>query len=937
MTGNGDKRLFLLDAMALIYRAYHAFGAMRKARGVGMVNSKGVETSAMLGFTNTLFDLIQRDEPTHIAVVFDTFAPTQRSESYDFYKANRDETPADIIKSIPYIKDIVKGFRIPVLELDGYEADDIIGTLAKRAEKDSYETYMVTPDKDFGQLVTEKIFIYKPPYQGKGGWEKIGPKEVIEKWDIEHQSQVIDVLGLMGDAVDNIPGVPGVGAKTAAKLLKEFGSIENLLDNVDQVKGKLQEKIRDNAEQARISKELATIDIDVPIDVDEEELVMEEPDREKLAELFNELEFRTLGKRILGEKFVVTQTEEGQMDLFGQSTSETKVELPEVSGEAKTIDNTDHKYTLVEGEEAIQNLVKDLQQAKTVCFDTETTGLDPLTAELIGVALSSEPHRGYYIPVPDDKDKAMALVALLQPLFDQDKPVKVAQNIKYDLLVLQRYGLEVKGELFDTMIAHYLMEPDLRHNMDFMAETYLGYHPVSIESLIGKKGKNLGSMRDVELEKVKEYAAEDADITLQLYQLFAPNLKEAEVEKLFTEVEMPLVPVLARMEREGVRIDKDFLTDFSKELESEVKALEQKIYEEAGTKFNIGSPKQLGDVLFKKMEIPYKGKKTKTGQYSTNEDVLSKIADEHAIAALVLEFREIGKLKSTYVDALPSLILEETGRVHTTYNQAVANTGRLSSQNPNLQNIPIRTERGRKVRQAFIPREEGYVIMAADYSQIELRIIAALSQDENMMTAFKNKEDIHTATAAKVFGVKPEEVDRNMRSQAKAVNFGIAYGQTAFGLSQTLNISRTEAKEIIDAYFEQFPGIKQHIDDSIAFAQKHGYAKTLLGRKRQLKDINASNNTVRGFAERNAVNMPIQGTAADMIKVAMIDIDREMQKKNYQSKMIMQVHDELVFDVYEPELDELREMVIKKMQHAVELDVPIEVEVGVGEHWLAAH
>ena len=937
MSEGNDKRLFLLDAMALIYRAYHAFGAMRKKRGVGMVNSKGVETSAMLGFTNTLFDLIQRDEPTHIAVVFDTFAPTQRSEAYDFYKANRDETPADIIKSIPYIKDIVKGFRIPVLELDGYEADDIIGTLARRAEKDSYTTYMVTPDKDFGQLVTDKIFIYKPPYQGKGGWEKIGPKEVIEKWDIEHQDQVIDVLGLMGDAVDNIPGVPGVGAKTAAKLLKQFGSIENLLEKVDQVKGKLQEKIRDNAEQARISKELATIDVEVPIDVDEEELIMEEPDREKLAELFNELEFRTLGKRILGDNFVVTQSEEGQMDLFGQSSGEGKVELPDLSGEAKTIENTDHDYKLVEGEAAVSKLVKELTKQQVVCFDTETTGLDPLTAELIGVAISHDKHKGYYIPVSADRKEAEKQVQWLQPLFDSDTITKVAQNIKYDMLVLQRYGLHVKGPLFDTMIAHYLLEPDLRHNMDFMSETYLGYHPVSIESLIGKKGKQQGSMRDVDLDKVKEYAAEDADITLQLHDIFAPQLGVAEVEDLFTKVEMPLVPVLAKMEYEGVRIDKQFLNDYSKQLEKELGELEEKIYEEAGTQFNIGSPKQLGDVLFKKMEIPYKGKKTKTGQYSTNEEVLSKIAPEHAIAQLVLDYREIGKLKSTYVDALPSLILEETGRVHTTYNQAVANTGRLSSQNPNLQNIPIRTERGRKVRQAFIPRGEEYTLMAADYSQIELRIIAALSQDENMMTAFRNQEDIHTATAAKVFGVKPEEVDRNMRSQAKAVNFGIAYGQTAFGLGQTLNISRTEAKKIIDAYFEQFPGIKRHIDDSIAFAQQHGYAKTLLGRKRQLKDINASNNTVRGFAERNAINMPIQGTAADMIKVAMIDIDREMQKKNYQSKMIMQVHDELVFDVYKPELEALQALVIDKMKNAVPLEVPIEVEVGTGEHWLAAH
>lgn len=936
MGATADKRLFLLDAMALIYRAYHAFGAMRKKRGVGMVNSKGVETSAMLGFTNTLFDLIQRDEPTHIAVVFDTFAPTQRAENYDFYKANREETPADIVKAIPYIKDIVNGFRIPVLELDGYEADDIIGTLAKKAEKDGYDVYMVTPDKDFGQLVSDHIFIYKPPYQGKGGWEKLGPQEVKEKWDIASVEQVIDVLGLMGDAVDNIPGVPGVGQKTAAKLLKQFGSIEQLLDNVEEVKGKLQDKIRDNAEQARISKELATIDVAVPIDIDEEKLIMEEPDREVLAEIFNELEFRTLGKRILGDNFVVTQTEEGQMDLFTSNDKTPPAEAP-ASGEANTIDNTKHAYQLVEGEKEIKALVDTLRKEKTICFDTETTGLNPLRAALIGVAMSNAPHRGYYIPVPEGEETARQITALLKPLLEDEQVLKVAQNIKYDMLVLKRYDVAVKAPTFDTMLAHYLMEPDLRHGMDFLAETYLGYHPVSIEKLIGKKGKQQGNMRDVALDEVKEYAAEDADITLQLYKLFAPKLKEADVEQLFEEVEMPLVPVLARMEYEGVRIDKQFLTNYSKVLAEELEALEQQIFEEAGTKFNIGSPKQLGDVLFKKMEIPYKGKKTKTGQYSTNEDVLSKIAPDHQIARLVLDYREIGKLKSTYVDALPSLINEQTGRVHTTYNQAVANTGRLSSQNPNLQNIPIRTEKGRKVRQAFVPRDQEYVLMAADYSQIELRIIAALSGDEKMLEAFEKQQDIHTATASRVFGVPADQVDRNLRSQAKAVNFGIAYGQTAYGLSQNLNISRTEAQEIIDAYFKEFPGIKKYMDDSIEFARKHGYAQTLLGRKRQLKDINASNNTVRGFAERNAINMPIQGTAADMIKVAMINIDREMQRKQYRSRMIMQVHDELVFDVYKPEEAELKAMVVEKMRSAIKLEAPIEVEVGVGNNWLEAH
>lgn len=940
MAEQNDKRLFLLDAMALIYRAYYAFAYMRKTKGVGMMNSKGLETSAIFGFTNTLLELINKEAPTHIAVVFDTMAPTQRATDFDFYKANREEIPEDIARSLPYIKEIVKGFNIPVVELDGYEADDIIGTLAKRAEEDSYEVYMVTPDKDFGQLVSDKVFIYKPPYQGKGGFEKIGVTEVTEKWGIERVDQVIDILGLMGDAVDNIPGVPGVGEKTAAKLLAEFDNVENLLENTDQIKGKLREKIEEFEEQARISKQLATIITDVPIDVTEEELVMEEPDRQALAALFNELEFRTLGKRILGEDFTVTvEPTEGQMSLFNEGSSESTVAPPQQvdATEAMTVENTSHQYKTIQGEKALKDFATQLAKQKTFAFDTETTGLDPLLAELVGLSFSWKTGSGYFIPTPEDQKETQQIVDLLKPALEDPKILKVAQNGKYDALVLLKYGVRVSSPMFDTMVAHYLLEPDLRHNMDYLAETYLGYHPVSIEMLIGKKGKKQGSMRDVPVDKITEYAAEDADITWQLYEKFDPALGEQSVKKLFKDVEMPLVDVLVDVESAGVRLDVDFLNNYSKELAKDQGELRDSIYKMAGTEFNLESPKQLGQVLFELMKIPYKGKKTKTGQYSTNEDVLSRLADEYEIAKKILDYREIGKLKSTYVDVLPSLVNEKTGRLHTTYNQTVANTGRLSSQGPNLQNIPIRSERGRRVRKAFIPRDDQHVLLSADYSQVELRIIASLSGDANMIESFKKGEDIHTATAARVFGVKPEEVDRNMRSKAKAVNFGIAYGQTAFGLAQTLNISRTEAKEIIDHYFEQFPGIRKYMDEAVQFAKEHGYAKTLLNRRRFLKDINSGNQTVRGFAERNAINMPIQGTAADIIKIAMVKIHEVMQKKKFQAAMILQVHDELVFDVPKKELDDLTGLVVEHMQNAMKLEVPLLVETGSGKNWLEAH
>lgn len=933
MPENNDKKLYLLDAMALIYRAY--FAMIRNP----LVNSKGVNVSAISGFTNTLFELLRKDDPSHIAVVFDAAGPTERSESFEFYKANRQETPTDIIDSIPIIKGIITAFNIPCVELEKYEADDIIGTLAKRAEKDGYDTFMVTPDKDFGQLVSDHIFIYKPPYQGKGGFEKLGVREVLQRWDIERVDQVIDMLGLMGDKVDNIPGIPGVGEKTAAKLLKEYGTIENLLEHTDELKGKLKERVTGHAEDAIMSKQLATIIVDVPITVDEEDLVRSEPDKEKLAEIFNSLEFRALGKRIIGEDFKVKRVPAGgQLDMFGDSHEEEEPATEQESpAELKNLETTPHEYHLVADKEGRQALLEKLLSQKEFCFDTETTGLDPLVATLVGASFSWKAGEGYFVPVPDGFEGACEIMNEFSPAFADPGIRKIGQNLKYDMLMLRRYGIELKGELFDTMLAHYLIEPELRHNMDFLSVNYLGYKPVSITELIGKKGKHQLNMRDVELEKVSEYAAEDADITLQLKNVFEPALTKVEVEELFSEVEVPLMNVLADMEYEGVRLDQEFLKTFSGELGQEINQTRKKVFEQAGTEFNLDSPRQLGDVLFKKLEIPYKGRKTKTGQYSTNEAVLSMLAQEHAICHDIMNYRELVKLKSTYVDALPSLVNKNTGRLHTCFQQAVAVTGRLSSTSPNLQNIPIRTERGRRIRKAFIPRDDNHVLISADYSQVELRIIASLSKDEAMMEAFRNNEDIHTSTAARVFGVSPEEVDRNMRSRAKAVNFGIAYGQTAFGLAQALNINRTEAKGIIDNYFKMFPGVKAYMDSNIEFARKHGYAMTMKKRRRYLKDINARNATVRGFAERNAINMPIQGSAADMIKIAMIRVDREMREKKMQSKMTLQVHDELVFDAHRTEVDDLLPLIRENMKNALPLDVPVVVEIGQGNNWLEAH
>ena len=945
------KKLFLLDALALIYRAY--YGLIRNPR----ITSKGLNTNAQFGFTSTLFDLMNKEKPSHLAVCFDTHAPTERHTDFTDYKANRQEAPEDLIASIPDIQKIIRGFNIPVVEMDGYEADDVIGTLAWQAADAGYEVYMVTPDKDYGQLLVKPhVYIYKPPYMG-GAEEILTAEKVCAKWDIARIEQVVDMLGLMGDAVDNIPGIPGVGEKTAAKLLKEYDTLEGVLANADSLKGALGEKVRNGKELAIMSKKLATIITNVPVQFHEEDYRLKEWNTEALNEVFTELEFKTLGKRILGETFNAFQPapESVQTDLFGNivesktvaNKPKKEVDTNEVETQAeslglfatKNIENTAHHYELVEGQHAIEALIKILLGQKEICFDTETTGTDANNVEIVGLSFSYEINKGYYIAFSSDQEKTRQFLYLFQELFNKPSITWVGQNIKFDLLILKWYGIEVKGNLFDTMLAHYVIEPEGRRSMDLLSAQYLGYEPVSIETLIGKKGKNQGNMRDVAIEKIKEYAAEDADITLQLKKAFVPLLKEKNVEKVFTEVENPLVRVLTNMEFEGIKIDEQFLNDYSKELEIEAKKCEESVYQQAGVRFNLASPKQLGEVLFDKLKLDPKAKKTKTGQYATGEDVLLKLANQHKIVDDILGFRELTKLKSTYVDALPEMINPRTGRVHTSYAQAVAVTGRLSSNNPNLQNIPIRTARGREIRKAFIPRDQSRILMSADYSQIELRIVAAISGDPNMCEAFRLRKDIHTATASKVYGIAESEVTKEMRYKAKSVNFGIIYGQGAFGLADNLGISRAEAKEIIDNYKKEFPMIQQYMDNQINFAKEHEYVETLMGRKRWLKDINSSNFTVRGYAERNAINSPIQGTAADMIKMAMIRIHNEMLLGNWKSKMILQVHDELVFDAVEEEADRLQELIINCMVNALPLpnEVPVEAEVGRGKNWLEAH
>ncbi len=937
------EKLFLLDGMALIYRAF--FAMQRTPR----YNSKGLNTSAIMGFANTMYELLKNEKPSHIGVAFDTQAPTARHEDFVGYKANRQAMPEDLAASIPYIKELIRAFNIPTLYVDGYEADDVIGTLAKEAELAGYQVYMVTPDKDFGQLVSENIFMYKP---AKAGEKPVimGVPEVCEKFGIKHPLQVIDFLGLMGDASDNIPGIPGVGEVTARKLLAEYDSVEGVLENAKYIKNEvLRNKVENGRESAIISKQLATIILDVPIEFNETHLHLDPPDAERLKTLLDELEFRTFAQRVFTDlslnpggiqtaaatKPSVSKpaVSNGQGDLF--SLADVPVET--VAGSYKTIKDTPHEYRAATDENSLAELLAELANSKSFCFDTETTGLDTVVAELVGMSFATQAGKAWYVPVPENRDDANALVARFKPVFSDPAIGKTAQNMKFDIAVLGNYGIEIAGPTFDTMLAHYLIEPDMRHNMDLLAQTYLEYLPVSIENLIGKKGKAQTSMRTVPLEEIKEYAAEDADITLQLRQVLEPKLAETATLKIFNEIEMPLVPVLAGMEAAGVKLDSQALNDFSKQLHQEIIKVQEEIWQLAGVDFNIASPKQLGEILFDRLKIDDKPKKTATKQYQTGEDVLQKLVHKHPMVQLVLDFRGLSKLKSTYVDTLPLLVNPVTGRIHTSYNQAVAATGRLSSTNPNLQNIPIRTERGREIRKAFVPRNGEYTLLSADYSQIELRIIASMSNDEAMKEAFRQGLDIHTATAANIYNIPLDQVDRDMRRNAKSVNFGIVYGISAFGLSENLGIPRKEAAEIIDQYFTTFPGIKKFMDSTMASAREKGYVETLMGRRRIIRDINSANGVMRGFAERNAINAPIQGSAADMIKIAMINIYKEFQRLSLQSRMTMQVHDELVFDVYKPELEQVKQIVGDLMRSALPLDIPVEVEMSNGENWLEAH
>ena len=958
-----QKRLFLLDAYALIFRGYFAF--IKNPR----INSKGMDTSAIMGFMNALMDVIKREKPDHLAVAFDNGGSNLRNEIYPEYKAHRDATPEAIKIALPYIQELLKAMHIPIIEVKGYEADDLIGTLAKQAEKEDFKVYMVTPDKDFAQLVSENIFMYKPARMGND-IEIWGIPEVLAKFEIERPEQVIDFLGMMGDAADNIPGLPGVGEKTAKKFLKEYGTMENLLANTHQLKGAIKDKIEANAELGILSKKLAAILLDCPVTFNAQDYELSKPDVEKTDELFQELEFRQMkaqfdkyfgtGKEYdeidtngnsngndnsndnekIVKKAPVKKSNEDQFDLFGFYDESDSGSAPSPSGKAGmgTLENTEHFYQSIQGDFAVKLLLQNLMNQTSVCFDTETTGIDALNAELVGMSFSFEKGKAFYVPFPENQEEAQVLVDKFEPFFESESIEKIGQNIKYDLKILSHYGVQIKGKLFDTMIAHYLINPDMRHNMDVLSETYLKYSPKSIEDLIGKKGKNQKSMRDVALEEIKEYAAEDADITYQLKQNFSPILDKAETKKLFEEIEIPLIPVLAAMELEGINLDVPFLKSMSVEMAKESAALEQKIYETAGEKFNLASPKQLGDILFDKLKIGgAKQKKTKTGQYATGEEILSYLEKDNPIVKDILEWRQMVKLQSTYIDALPNQVDLKTGRVHTDYMQTVAATGRLSSNNPNLQNIPIRTERGRLIRKAFIARDENYSLVSADYSQIELRIIAALSGEENMIKAFQNHEDIHRSTAAKVFNVPLEEVTKEQRSNAKTVNFGIIYGVSAFGLSNQTSLSRKEAADLIDAYYATYPKLKSYMSGQVDFARENGYVQTVLGRRRYLKDINSANMMVKSGAERNAVNAPIQGSAADIIKIAMINIHKKLTSENWKSKMLLQVHDELVFDVHNSELERIQPMIKHEMENAFKMDVPLDVEIGAGKNWLEAH
>ena len=946
-----QKRLFLLDAYALIFRGYYAF--IKNPR----INSKGMDTSAIMGFMNSLLDVIKREKPDHLAVAFDKGGSDLRNDIFPDYKAHREATPDAIKIAVPYIQDLLRAMHIPIIEVSGFEADDLIGTIAKQAEKENYKVFMVTPDKDFAQLVSENIFMYKPARMGNG-IEIWGVPEVLAKFDIERPEQVIDFLGMMGDAADNIPGLPGVGEVTAKKLLKEFGSMENLLANTNKLKGAIKDKIEANKDKGILSKTLATIILDCPVVFNDVDYELSPPDLEKTTAIFNELEFRQLKTSFDNLFLSATHSDggggeidvdtsklykkkqaknEAQYDMFGapdgdgQDVSATAVGLLNIA-------TYEHSYQLIQGDLGIKLLLQNLQHQKAVCFDTETTAINTLHAEIVGLALSFEKGKGFYVPFPENQEEAQALMEKFRPFFENENIEKIGQNLKYDLKILANYNIHVKGKLFDTMIAHYLINPDMKHNMDILSETYLKYSPKSIDDLIGKKGKNQQSMREVALEEIKEYAVEDADVTLQLAEIFTKKLDETETKTLYNEIEIPLMPVLAAMETEGINLDVNFLKTMSDELALDINKLEASIYEQAGEKFNLASPKQLGDVLFDKLKIGgAKQKKTKTGQYATGEDVLSYLAKDNEIVSSILDWRSLVKLQNTYVEALPLQVDSKTNRVHTDYLQTVAATGRLASNNPNLQNIPIRTERGRQIRKAFIPRDENYVLLSADYSQIELRIIAALCGEENMIEAFRNGEDIHKSTAAKVFNIPLADVTKDQRSHAKTVNFGIIYGVSAFGLSAQTSLSRKESADLIEAYYTTYPKLKSFINTQVAFARENGFVQTITGRRRYLRDINSANAIVRSGAERNAVNAPIQGSAADVIKIAMINIYEKLQSQQWKSKMLLQVHDELVFDVHKSELDAIQPLIKYEMENAFKMIVPLEVEIGIGENWLEAH
>ena len=933
MTDNQIKKLFLLDAYALIFRSYYAF--IKNPR----VTSKGMNTSAVFGFLLTLREVLQKQKPTHIAVVFDTPTPTFRHEMFSDYKGTRDETPEDIKVAVPYIKRLLEAYKIPVIEYPGFEADDVIGTLAKKASVQGFTTYMMTPDKDYAQLVSENIFMYKPSRSGNES-VKWGIEEIRREFLVKTPEQVIDILALMGDASDNIPGAPGVGPKTAMKLISEYGSVEILFRNTDKLKGKLKEIIENNRQQIELSKILATIVINVPVELKEEELVTKIPDREKLKKLFEELEFRTVAAEIMREidrkedatgetGIFMAPAESAQGTLFGDSMSP-------LTEEKNSIGSVAHNYILIENEKELKEFVARALKLKEICFDSETTSLNPLDSELVALAFSWEKGKGYLVHFPESQEETRKILEILKPLFEDKDLLKIGQNMKFDIQVLANYGIEVNGPLFDTMIAHYLLEPDMRHNMNLLSETYLSYSPVHIESLIGEKGINQKNMRAVPVDQIKEYAVEDADVTFQLKEVFEPKLRSEDLGELSAKIEMPLIRVLAAMERNGIKLNQEDLKSISVDLREEIIDLEKEIYSLAGTEFNISSPKQLGDILFLKLKLDSNARVTKTKQFVTNEEILQRLTGKHPIVGKVLEYRGLKKLLSTYLEPLPLMVDKNTGRIHTSFRQAVAATGRLSSDNPNLQNIPIRDERGREIRKAFIP-EEGNIFLSADYSQIELRLMAHLSKDKNMIEDFLSGNDIHTATASKIFGVDISDVTREMRSRAKTANFGIIYGISSFGLSERLTIGRKEAKELIDGYFNSYPGVKRYMDESIRKARERGFVTTMFGRRRYLRDILSRNQVVRGNAERNAINAPLQGSAADIIKIAMVRIHEKMKSEKFASKMILQVHDELIFEVFPQELEKLKEMVIYEMTNAVKLDIPLKVDMGTGKNWMEAH